>query len=120
MNPSAPPRPRKPNRLSVEQLEDRTTPAMYAVTVLGPAAGEPGETAAAHAGQLRVNPALPSYDGEQTVGAATPAVAIRAALTGTVSVTVGGRSASYPFGRATAGYSAADHKPYFVEVSGTD
>jgi hypothetical protein len=113
------PRPRKLNRLIVEELEDRTTPAMYAVTVLSPAAGEPGETAAAHAGELRVNPALPTYDGEQTIGAATPSDAIRAALTGTVSVTVGGQFASYTFSRAIAGYSAADHKAFFVEVKGT-
>ncbi|HET6575362.1 MAG TPA: hypothetical protein VFG68_17275, partial [Fimbriiglobus sp.] len=98
MNRSAPHR-RNPNRLSVEQLEDRTVPTVYGVTLLSPEAGEPGETVATHAGELRLT--SPDLRGITVAEAATPEDAVRRTLTGTITATVGSQSARYAFGPGT-------------------
>ncbi|HET6572004.1 MAG TPA: hypothetical protein VFG68_00250, partial [Fimbriiglobus sp.] len=63
---------------------------MYAVTLLSPAAGEPGETVATHAGELRLTPH--DLRGITVAEAATPEDAVRRALTGTITATVGSQS----------------------------
>lgn len=104
--------------LNLTELETRAVPAIYAVTLLSPDAGDPGSTDATHTGKLRIDPTLPTFRGTKTVGAASPAAAVEAALTGTVTATLSGQSVSYPFGRDAAGTSAADRLPYLVDVSG--
>src|SRR2546423_881383 len=78
--------------LKVTQLEDRTAPALYSVTLLSPPEGDPGQTAATHAGRLRLNPDAATVGPAAVVDAATPADAVRVGLFGAVAAAVGGRA----------------------------
>jgi hypothetical protein len=112
-----------PNRnLSVRpqllELESRVVPALYYVDLHSPFEGVPGSTAATHSGGLAVNPDLPVASGKVVVGASSAADAVRGALQDTVTVSIGGQSVGYTFGRGTAGLTAEAHRPFLVEMDG--
>jgi hypothetical protein len=103
----------------LEEFESRVVPALYYVNLSSPFEGVPGSTAATHSGGLVVNPDLPVANGQAVVGASSPADAVRAALQGTVTVSIVGQPVGYTFGRDTAGLSVAAHQPFLVEMTGT-
>lgn len=102
--------------LRLVELETRLAPAVFDVTLHGPAEGITGTTDAAHSGGLAVTGGTPQAAGTARVTAASPALAVRAALSGSVQVTLGGQTTTYTFGPTTASGDRAAHAPYFVAL----
>lgn len=96
----SPHRPRA--RLRLVELECRLAPAVFDVTFHGPPEGTAGDTDAAHGGGLAVTGGTPQVAGTTRVTAASAALAVHAALSGAVEVTLGGQATTYAFGPAAA------------------
>lgn len=100
-------------------LEDRSTPAWWTVAAPAPSEGMNGVTDASHVAELLPHPdELPDGNGGVLVEADTPEEAVTLAVSGTVSVDLGGETAEYTFGPGTAGTNPADGKPFLVTVAG--
>ncbi len=113
-----------PPRLSnfrpvVTQLEDRTTPAVYAVGMLSPSTGDVGSSAATFTGGIALDTTLPTQDGKAVVTAANSTAAIQAALVNTVTATVGGQSANYQPGPTTVSTPPSAQLPFVVTTTTT-
>ncbi len=111
-------------RLNCEQVEDRCVPAWFMVRMISPSEGYDGSTVATYVdGGLNTRP---EYDIDQPgyayVDAPTAGDAVREVVTGTVrmyvppiSPTQPAEVRSYTFAVSTAGFAAADHKPFLVQ-----
>jgi hypothetical protein len=104
--------------LNCERLEDRVTPATYAVKLCGPPEGITGDTAATISGTLSQSSVWPvDGGGASLIEASSAADAISRVLTGTITVTVGSASylysTSYPPG--SVGSTQAAHKPFWYD-----
>ncbi|MFO0852110.1 MAG: hypothetical protein U0871_26630 [Gemmataceae bacterium] len=109
----------RPRPLSLVELESRDTPSLFAVRLISPPAGELGDTGAKHSGALAYRSGLATADGGGVqIQAASAAEAVRAALTGSITVTVGKASSTVTFGPTTAGTADAHHKPFVVRTAG--
>ncbi len=103
----------------VTRLEEREVPALYAVGLLSPAAGDVGQSSATFAGGIALNSTLPTQNGKALVDAATPTAAIQAALVNTITATVGTQSANYSAGAGTIGSTTAAQTPFVVTPTAT-
>jgi Bacterial Ig domain/DNA/RNA non-specific endonuclease len=114
-------RPRRQSfgHLSLERLEAREVPALFAVGLLSPFAGDVGESAATFSGGLTLDATLSTRDGQVIVVADTPTDAIQAALVNTITATVGGQSANYLPDPETIATTVMAHLPFFVSPTTT-
>jgi len=103
-------------RLSVERLEDRSTPATYAVNLTSDTIGIHGDSSGyVVSGGLETDPALRPYEtGVVYVDASSPQEAIRQAIVGTIHVSVNGSTITYVFNPATARLSPSEQSTFFV------
>ncbi len=94
-------------KLYATQLEDRTTPAKFTISVLSPLSGDVGETAATFSGSLTKTSAV-------TVTAADATAAVKAAFSGSIQATLGGTTLTHTF-TSSAGTPG---DPFRIDVDG--
>ena len=104
-------------RLSLTQLEGREVPAVFAVGMLSPFAGDVGESAATFTGGIALDTTLPTQDGKVVVTAATATAAVQAALVNTITASVGTTSVSYDADPDTIGTTTAAHLPFVITTT---
>lgn len=103
--------------LRLTELERRELPALFGVRLVGSGEGLLGDTAATHTGSLSMTASLPSVNGWAVVDAADEVAAAKSALTGTITVTFSGATASYSASAATIGTSAGQQLPFLLTAN---
>lgn len=105
-------------RLNLLELEGRDVPAWWAVSLPTPPEGVAGVTDATHTGALEFSPDYVPAGGVVTVAAATAQQAAVKALTGTITVELGGETTDYTFGPDAVSDDANDGMPFVAVQNG--
>ncbi len=92
-------------------------PAVYAVGLLSPSAGDVGESAATFTGGIALDGTLPMQDGKAVITAATPIAATQAALVNTITASVGGQSANYSPDPEAIATTTTAHLPFYISTT---
>lgn len=94
-------------------------PAAFAVALLSPPDGDPGDSAATFTGGIGLNSTLPMQNGKAVADAANETAAIQSALADSVTATVGSNSAVYAPGPSTIGTSTSAQLPFVLVATAT-